>query len=335
MDAPQSLQLEKERLRTRHPLGILAPDQLQVAMRRVDPAAARHHQQKGTLPCVQPSVVNGARLASHEAGGVDAFQREAQLLEAPHHVITVNVHGAPEAGLGHVGGPRVAGVLHLKDLKPAQIRGIAEGKLIHGAVQIAAEAVEGDQHCFGVFLPEGAQCLAEGSGIALLDLRLAESGRGCGNGCRQIYEVKLEHTDAVVVPVLQHIHEVGQKSAFGERHGAAILVQRILPSGRGLNLDQCVGAEPQAGLHAVGLTHLDPRIGTVGPVWCAPGAIASAGSKPKGVHHVVVESHASILQPQQLIQLAHGQGFSQRNVIREFVVGRPVIVDRDGCLKRG
>ena len=78
-------------------------------------------------------------------------------------------------------------------------------------------------------MPEGAQRVAKSGGIAFLDLRLAERGGGAWGSGIEIDKVELEHADAVVVPELQHIHEVGQEAALRERHGAAVFVERILP----------------------------------------------------------------------------------------------------------
>src|SRR6185437_16857272 len=110
-----------------------------------------------------------SRLAHHEAGGVDALQRKAQLLEAAHHVIAVNIHGAPETGLRNIRRARIAGVLHLEYYKPAEIGGIVKRKMGDGVVQVASEAVERNQHRLGIASTEGSKRVPECRGIALSD----------------------------------------------------------------------------------------------------------------------------------------------------------------------
>jgi hypothetical protein len=73
-------------------------------------------------------------------------------------------------------GRGITGVFHLKYLKPAKVCWIMEWKLIGSVVQIAAKAVERNQHGLRILRSETAQRLAKCIGVALFDLAYSELG---------------------------------------------------------------------------------------------------------------------------------------------------------------
>jgi hypothetical protein len=128
---------------------------------------------------------------------------------------------------------------------------------------------------------------------------------------------------------LQRLHEIRQEAAFEERHCALLLIQRVLPLRDGVDLDQRVGAEPQPWQDAVLPAFADPGVRSIGPVRLAPGAIAAIRVEPESVDGVVIKADSEAAQAQDFVQLFHRQLLGQRNVVGKFVVGGPVVVDKD------
>src|ERR1700687_1672146 len=111
----------------------------------------------------------------------------------------------------------------------------------------------------------------------------------------------------MAVPILHCLHEVRQKTPLIKRHRSALACERISPLGSRVNLYKFVRAEPESRENPVVSALGDPLIGTIGPVWRAPGAIASIWREPEGVHHVVVKVNAELAQPHNLVELLHRQ----------------------------
>ena len=113
------------------------------------------------------------------------------------------------------------------------------------------------------------------------------------------------------MPVLQHIHKAGQKSTFIERHRPVLPIQRVLPLGSGIDLNQSIRTEPKTRKKTVILALLQPLIWAIWPAGFAPSLIATVLRKPEGIHHVVIEPDAKAAQPNDLIQFLHGELFGQ------------------------
>ena len=111
------------------------------------------------------------------------------------------------------------------------------------------------------------------------------------------------------MPVLQHIHKAGQKSTFIERHRPVLPIQRVLPLGSGIDLNQSIRTEPKTRKKTVILALLQPLIWAIWPAGFAPSLIATVLRKPEGIHHVVIEMNAELSQAGDLAQLFHGQLF--------------------------
>src|ERR1700730_18076737 len=99
-----------------------------------------------------PAVINRARVSEHEAGGIDTFQGEKALLVAPHHVVAVDVHRAPEIHLGYIGRPWVPRVERIDHLEPPQIDRAVKWKGSRGRFDVTAKTVERHQDDIGITL---------------------------------------------------------------------------------------------------------------------------------------------------------------------------------------
>src|SRR5882672_2740703 len=93
-----------------------------------------------------------------------------------------------------------------------------KGKRTGSGCEVAAESIECHQYDIGISSAKLLERVPKGIDIggmnlvARLDLRDGRSGRV------KIREIKLEHADAVIVPVLQRAHEVRKKPTFAEGH---------------------------------------------------------------------------------------------------------------------
>ncbi len=108
----------------------------------------------------------------------------------------------------------------------------------------------------------------------------------------EIDEIKLEHADSMVVPILHSFHEVRQETTLRKRHRFALGSERISPLKRRVNLYEFVRPEPEARENPVRLALGDPTIRAVGPIRRFPYTIRPVVGEPEGVHHVVIEVHA-------------------------------------------
>src|ERR1700682_6484117 len=87
-----------------------------------------------------------------------------------------------------------------------------------GRFDVAAETVERHQDDVGITLAKFRECVAKGVDVARPDFLWSLSSFCLRSSRPEIHEVKFEHADAVVIPVLHCVHEVREKAAFGKRH---------------------------------------------------------------------------------------------------------------------
>src|SRR2546421_8210223 len=72
-----------------------------------------------------------------------------------------------------------------------------------------------------------------------------------------------------------------------------------------------------------------PPIRTIRPMRAPELPISAIGGIPKGVHQVIVHSHSGAAKPNYLVQLLHGEGLGQLDIIRQFIISRPVVIDSE------
>lgn len=72
---------------------------------------------------------------------------------------------------------------------------------------------------------------------------------------------------------------------------------------------------------------IQPSPRAIWPVGFAPSAIPTVRRKPERVHQVSIEADALLAQTKHLRELAHRQLLGQGDLVRQFVVGRPVPVN--------
>ena len=316
------------------PACVLVAEQVEVAVVGVHPAAARELQQQHALPADLAAEVAGAGRADHEAGAVEAVEREALGVVLRDLVVGVDVLGAPEPAHRHVGRAGIAGVEAVEALQPALVQAL-DHRLVGAGLGVALlQAVVGDQHHLRMLLAEVQQGRTEGGAVHRADLGGEQGSFQFRGGDREVEEVELEQADAACVPPVQRLHEVGEEAAVEQAGGRPGGVHRVAPlrEDRHLRGVQGVAADPQARQDSQPGAGRQPGVAVIVPVRPAPGAVAAVAGVPEGVDQVVVEADALAAQPHQLVELAHGEGLGQLDVVRQFIVGRPVDVDRDGML---
>ena len=91
---------------------------------------------------------------------------------------------------------------------------------------------------------------------------------------------------------------------------------------------QQVRREPQTGLYSFSFTRIQPTLGTFRPTVRSPLTISFIHIKPKCVHQIIIHLYTHFFQTRNVIQLFHCQCLIQRNVIRQFIVGGPIVIDK-------
>src|ERR1700675_1097673 len=89
----------------------------------------------------------------------------------------------------------------------------------------------------------------------------------------EIDEIKFEHADSMVIPILQSVHEVRQETALIKQNRFAFGSERISPLEGRVNLYERVRPEPEARENPVRLALGDPTIRASRPVRRFPYAI--------------------------------------------------------------
>ena len=91
---------------------------------------------------------------------------------------------------------------------------------------------------------------------------------------------------------------------------------------------QQVRRKPQPGLYSFSFTRIQPTFGTFRPAVRPPLTISFIHIKPECVHHIIIHLYTRFFQTHNMIQLFHCQCLVQRNVIRQFIVGGPIVIDK-------
>src|SRR5262249_24167178 len=151
-----------------------------------------------------------AGVPNHKCRRVDAVEGNAALREMAYHVVAVDVDGAPQIHLRQIGWPWISRIQPIKHVEPLHVKRVEGGR---GRVEMAEEAVECDEHDIGMVAPKAAECGMKGPPVAQPDLLRPKAlfvalRRDC-----EVREVEFEHADAALVPMLQDIHEVVEKTA--------------------------------------------------------------------------------------------------------------------------
>lgn len=209
-----------------------------------------------------------------------------------------------------------------------------------GVLHFSAETVVGYDYHIGIVVAELPERCYEGAFVVFNDFG-CESVFACGGcGCVEIGEVKFKQPYTHIGILLQRLHQVIEVASFGQTEGGATCINRTAPflyrPQHGLaSAHEQVRGEPQSGHYAIFAAFTHPRIRPLGPVLFVPYAVAAVHIEPERIHQVAVDLHSGLFQPKHLVEHPHAECGGLGDGVRQFVVGRPIIVNDHGTLQSG